>query len=482
MPSDSTVWPDWVQDAVFYQIFPDRFAKSSRVPKAGHIEAWDSPPTVHGYKGGDLLGVVEHLDYLSELGVNALYLNPVFASASNHRYHTLDYFRIDPMLGGGAAFRELLSAAHDRGMRVVLDGVFNHASRGLLQFNDILENGSGSAYLDWFHVHSYPLNAYGGGPLGYDAWWGLPALPKFNTETPAVREFLWRAAEYWLEQGIDGWRLDVPSEIEDDEFWRTFRRRSRAVRPDAYIVGEIWTDASRWLKGDMFDGVMNYPLTRAIYGFVARELAQQELAQSGLHALALLDAPGMVAEVEPLLSAYPAGAVASQLNLLGSHDTPRLLTSLCGDLAAVRQALLLLFAFPGAPCLYYGDEIGLTGGHDPYCRAGMPWEQRDTWDLGLLDFVKRLTRLRSEQVALRRGATRVSAPKDHLVAIARGEICAARPELLVLANSSGATSTVPVATLPLGRYRDLLTDRELTQALGAPLVPARGGLMLKPID
>ena len=159
-------------------IFPDRFARSGRVPKPNNLEEWNAPPTVHGYKGGDLLGVVEKLDHLQELGVNALYLNPIFASGSNHRYHTHDYFRVDPMLGGDAALDELVAAAHGRGMRVVLDGVFNHASRGLLQFHDILENGAASPYLDWFHVNGFPLNAYGGGQLGYDAWWGLPALPK----------------------------------------------------------------------------------------------------------------------------------------------------------------------------------------------------------------------------------------------------------------------------------------------------------------
>src|SRR5690606_14648732 len=323
MQGDTGGFPDWVQDAVFYQIFPDRFARSARVPKPGNLEAWDAPPTVHGYKGGDLLGVVERLDHLTELGVTALYLNPVFASGANHRYHTHDYFQVDPMLGGDAALAALLTAAHARGMRVVLDGVFNHASRGLLQFHDLLENGSASPYVDWFHVNRFPLNAYGGGPLGYEAWWGLPALPKLNVGNPAVREFLWRVGEHWLERGIDGWRLDVPNEIDDDAFWQEFRRRCRAVNPEAYLVGEIWTGAERWLHGDIFDGVMNYPLTRAIFGLVGRDLATDEIARSGLDGVEALGAKRFVKRVEGLLGAYPRGAVYSQLNLLGSHDTPR---------------------------------------------------------------------------------------------------------------------------------------------------------------
>lgn len=240
--------PDWVKDAVFYQIFPDRFARSKAVAKPTFLEPWDAPPTVHGFKGGDLIGVLEHLDYLQDLGVNAIYFNPIFQSTANHRYHTYDYFRVDPILGGNEAFQRLLDEAHRRGIRIVLDGVFNHASRGFFQFNHLLENGPASPYKDWFIVHSWPLHAYDHQrPPNYAAWWNLHALPKLNTANPAVREFLWDVARYWIEQGIDGWRLDVPNEINDDEFWREFRRRVKEANPEAYIVGEIWGDATRWL-------------------------------------------------------------------------------------------------------------------------------------------------------------------------------------------------------------------------------------------
>ena len=206
--------PDWAADAVFYQIYPDRFARSARVPKLPRLEAWDSPPTHHGYKGGDLLGVVEHLDWLADLGVTALYLNPIFQSASNHRYHAYDYFRVDPMLGGNEAFDALIAAAHGRGIRVVLDGVFNHTGRGFFPFHDVLENGADSPYFDWFTVHHTPVNAYDlSRPPSYEAWWRLHALPKLNTANPAVREYLMGVAEHWIRRGADGWRLDVPEEI-----------------------------------------------------------------------------------------------------------------------------------------------------------------------------------------------------------------------------------------------------------------------------
>ena len=211
--------PPWVRDSIFYQIFPDRFAKSDRVVKPGGLESWESDPTEFGYKGGDLRGVTEHLDYLTDLGINAIYLCPIFQSASNHRYHTNDYFQIDPLLGGHDAFEEMLETCHDRGIRVVLDGVFNHCGRGFFQFNDILENGAASPWLDWFTIKNLPLNAYDAtAPPNYEAWYDLHPLPKFNTDNPQVREFIMQVGEHWMRLGIDGWRLDVPNKITSQGF------------------------------------------------------------------------------------------------------------------------------------------------------------------------------------------------------------------------------------------------------------------------
>ncbi len=264
---NEVVTPEWVKHAVFYQIFPDRFARSARVDKPNNLEAWDSEPTTFGYKGGDLLGVLEHLDHIQQLGATALYFNPIFQSASNHRYHTHDYYQVDPLLGGDAAFDELLAECKRRGLRVVLDGVFNHSSRGFFQFNDILENGGASPWLDWFYVDQpsgeHPINAYDiKRAPGYRAWWGLHALPKFNTDNPQVREYLMRVGEYWIRKGVDGWRLDVANEIRTPGFWQEFRRRIKAINPDAYIVAEIWDESPQWLRGDQFDAVMNYHLPK----------------------------------------------------------------------------------------------------------------------------------------------------------------------------------------------------------------------------
>jgi neopullulanase len=406
VPGDQAFTPQWVHDAVFYQIFPDRFARSLSLSKPANLESWESPPTAHGFKGGDLVGIVEHLDYLQDLGASALYLNPVFQSTANHRYHTHDYYRVDPLLGGDDALRLLLDEAHRRDMRIVLDAVLNHASRGFYQFSHVLENGLQSPYVDWFHILSWPLDPYPseGESPGYASWWNLPALPKFNTSAPEVREFLWRVGQYWIERGIDGWRLDVPNEIDDDAFWQEFRRRVKGANPDAYIVGEIWGDAHRWLQGDQFDGVMNYIFTRACLGFLsAGEIDISVVDGTGLAPVPVLDAPGFEAVVHELLGRYPWPATLAQLNMLDSHDTARFLTIAHGDEASLRLATLCQMAFPGAPCIYYGDEIGMSGGPDPDSRRSFPWSA-SLWNESLRSYMKRCIELRRRHRVLRVGA------------------------------------------------------------------------------
>ncbi len=472
--------PDWVQDAVFYQIFPDRFARSGRVTGL-NLQPWGDPPHFHRYMGGDLWGVIEKLDVLRNLGVNALYFCPVFQSASNHRYHTHDYYQVDPMLGGNEALRQLLDEAHARGMRVVLDGVFNHASRGFFQFNDLLEQGEASAYRDWFHVQGWPLQPYDDTrPANYAAWWDNRALPKFNTTHPAVREFLWDVAEYWIRFGIDGWRLDVPNEIDDDSFWQEFRRRVKRLNPDAYIVGEIWGDAHRWLQGDQFDAVMNYHFTRPCLAFFgARTLNHEMNERSGMGRVDPMSAEAFAARMTEVTQMYHPEIVRAQLNLLDSHDTARYLSAVGGDATAHRLALTFQFTYPGAPCLYYGDEIGLPGGPDPDCRRAFPWDE-SVWDHATRNHVRTLAAARHASPALQRG--------DFTVTHAQGEgLVFTRPHAsgtaVIAMNCAHEAADLPAPDLHMpggeaGTYTDVLSGQTFDLSGGVVRVPARGSVVL----
>lgn len=352
---------------------------------------WDTLPTRENMFGGNLVGICEKLEYIASLGVNAIYLCPIFKSNSNHRYHTVDYFEIDPVLGTLKDFDKLVKNAHKLGLRVILDGVFNHCSRGFFQFNSLMELGKNSPYVDWFHVHGWPLHAYSGKP-NYDCWWGYPALPKFNTDNPDVRDYLFSVGEYWMKRGIDGWRLDVPNEIDDDSFWQEFRRRIKAINPDAYIVGEIWDEPSRWLQGDQFDGVMNYQFRKAVLAYLFDEK------------------PIDVAEfAKRLQDAFPEGRFGVPMNLLGSHDTIRLASLPCSNLQRVKLALALLFFLPGAPCIYYGEEIGMLGGKDPDNRRSFPWDKfPEMQKAPIYDYLKSLIALRNKERVLRDGSLEIA--------------------------------------------------------------------------
>lgn len=388
--------PAWTKDAVFYQIFPDRFCRSPRYRAVGRFVPWGSRPTRENMFGGNLAGIEDHLDYIAGLGVNAIYLCPIFKSNSNHRYHTVDYFEIDPVLGTLKDFDRLVKKAHRLGLRIILDGVFNHCSRGFFQFNSLLELGENSPYVDWFHVKGWPLNAYSGKP-NYECWWNYPALPKFNTGCPEVREYLFSVAEYWTRRGIDGWRLDVPNEIDDDSFWQEFRRRVKAINPEAYIVGEIWDEPSRWLQGDQFDGVMNYIFRKAVMKFLFDEnpISVQEFC-------------------DRVRAAFPEGRGDIPMNLLGSHDTTRLLSQPCASLERIKLAYALLFFMPGAACIYYGEELSMKGGKDPDCRRSFPWDELENRkSQPLYEFICNLVKMRRENPVLRDGKMEITCGGAH---------------------------------------------------------------------
>jgi cyclomaltodextrinase len=449
--------PDWVKHAVFYQIFPDRFAKSKQPRKRllqNFIwEEWHEIPTLQGYKGGDLWGVMEQLDYLQDIGINAIYFTPIFQSASNHRYHTHDYYQVDPMLGGNPAFKDLLDAAHDRNIKIVLDGVFNHASRGFFFFHDILENGPHSPWLDWFKIEGWPLSAYDGNfPANYAGWDGNRALPVFNHDNPEVREYIMEIAEYWIKFGIDGWRLDVPFEIKSPGFWQEFRERVKAVNPEAYIVGEVWEDAREWLDGTQFDGVMNYLFAAPTIAFAAGDRVDlAQLEGRSYYPYPALFAKEYGAQIQKVLDLYPWQIQLTQLNLLASHDTARLLTIARGDKASVELATLLLLTFPGAPSIYYGDEVGLPGALDPDSRRGFPLEAH--WELDVLDYHKQLIALRHKYAALRTGSYHILFAEGTVYVFAR---ILGHEEIVVAVNVSTEPANISFEPANLKSTHDKL--------------------------
>ena len=380
--------PDWVADSIFYQIFPDRFFNGDSNNDPPNIKPWNSSPTNKAFFGGDLIGIIRKFDYLLDLGVNAIYLNPIFQSSSNHRYNTYDYFKIDPKLGDLDDFIQLLDVAHQNSVHIILDGVFNHCGRGFFAFDDILENSDDSPYKDWFLPKSYPLDAYSSDTEpNYDAWWQIKSLPKFNTNNPDVRKYLFGIARYWIELGADGWRLDVPNEIDDLDFWQEFCYEVKSINANAYILGEIWTPDTKWVGDGLFDGLMNYPFREILTNVLTQEYP---------------DISGLKNDFMRLGTMYPPPVNQFMYQLLGSHDTERVLTILQGDIRKLKLAYLLLFSLQGAPSIYYGDEIGLQGGKDPDCRRTFNWD-RDTWNFEIYEYLKNLIQYRKEYLTLRYG-------------------------------------------------------------------------------
>ena len=423
--------PFWVQDAIFYKIFPDRFANGDPANDPPNVQKWGSAPTAWGFQGGDLRVIIQHFDYLLDLGINALYLTPIFSSTSTHRYNISDYYQIDPKLGTLDDFHALVETAHRNGVRIILDGVFNHCGRGFLPFVDVLENGEHSPYKDWFLINRFPLDAYGpGDPHNYIGWWNHKALPKLNTANTEVRKYVLGVARYWLEQGIDGWRLDVPNEIDDDSFWAEFRRVVRSVNRDAYLVGEIWDVNPRWTDDKHFDGLMNYPVRDALLAFLqGRENAVQ-----------------FSERIDRLFKSYRSDNLYAMYVPLDSHDTERFKTLVGGNTDKLKLAFLFQMAFLGAPAIYYGDEIGQEGGKDPDSHRAFPWKEMD-WNQDLRSWIKILIAIRKRSPSLRRGGFVQLFAEDGLYAFARtlGE-----EKILIALNATGRSRRYNLSCASLG--------------------------------
>jgi len=378
--------PAWAADSVVYQIFVDRFANGDETNDPPGIDPWGTRPTSRSFSGGDLAGIIDRLDHLAGLGVSCIYLTPVFLAPSNHKYDTTDYYRIDPRFGDEATARRLVDESHARGIRVMLDAVFNHCGFSFGPFQDVMARGAESPYYKWFNIHELPVRAR---PRpNYETFaMDVPDMPKLRTDNREVRDYLIRAAEYWTRTlDIDGWRLDVADDV-DPGLWREFRARIRAIKPEALMVGEILHDATPFLRGDQMDSVMNYPW---------RELCLQYFADR------TIGTDAFACALTALQMRYRRQVQYAMWNLLGSHDRPRFLTLCNGDVRRALLASTFQFTYPGTPYIFYGDEIGMEGDDDPDCRQCMVWDKQK-WDEQLPTHYAGLARLRRRYRALRRG-------------------------------------------------------------------------------
>lgn len=448
--------PKWALGAVIYQIFPDRFANGDPSTNPPETDPWGSPPHSRRFQGGDLPGIASRLSYLTRLGVDLIYLNPIFASPSNHRYDATDYDRVDPALGGNDALVELVNGVHESGLRLMLDASLNHTHPRFFAFQDLLRRGRKSPYRDWFVVNEWPPRVKVRHPLEswqkawlpvweeeaglaieyvddegpaieptYESWFGVPSMPRINLAHPPARRFMLEVATSWVEEmGVDGWRMDVARYV-DPDFWNDFRAAVREANPQTFLLAEILGDARQWLQGDRFDATMNYTF---------RDIAVRFLAKSEI------DAAGASDALARLWAQYAWPVTLANQNLIGSHDTPRFLTVAGGEEWRLRLATVLQLTFPGAPGIYFGDEIGLEGEDDPECRRAFLWEP-DPITHPLAAQISDLTALRRRHPSLVGGEWRPLTSEGELLAFQR---IAGRERLAIFINRGKRT----VASLP----------------------------------
>ncbi|MBE5927435.1 MAG: alpha-glycosidase [Lachnospiraceae bacterium] len=390
-PSDVYKAPAWVNDTIWYQIFPERFCNGNPDISPKGTKAWpkkSSKITFWDKFGGDIEGITSKLDYIKNLGISGIYLTPINTAPSTHKYDTADYYEIDPHFGDIETVQNFVSEAHKRGIRIMFDGVFNHCGTMFSKWQDVLEKGPDSKYFNWFMINKWPLlesklykpvNSLNG---VYYTFGFFDSMPKLNTNNPEVIDYFLDVCTYWVKTfDIDAIRLDVANEV-SHTFCKALRQRLLSLKPDFYLLGEIWHDATQWLRGDEFDSVMNYPFSESANEFWLKPDSTKESLQYSINRC---------------YSLYPKQVNNILFNLLDSHDTARLINRLKGNLDKLYQLLVLLFTMPGTVCIYYGTEIALDGGHDPDCRRPMPWAAIEAGKYNdRIDMIKKLISLRND--------------------------------------------------------------------------------------
>ncbi len=403
--------PSWVQDQVWYSIFPERFNNGdpSINPKGtlewGKVDKYSN----HQFFGGDLQGIINKLPYLKSVGFTGIYMTPIFEADATHKYDTVDYFKIDKAFGTNELFGKLVEEAHKLGIKVMLDAVFNHSGFRHPYFLDVVKNGKNSKYYDCFYIlddklpiANFELNKdlsinrnkikhmfRNPALLNYRTFAFTPFMPKLNTNNPVMKKYLLDVAKFWIEKyDIDGWRLDVSNEV-GHKFWRDFRTTVKDAKKATYIVGENWDNSNPWLQGDQHDGVMNYEILIPIWSYFGTNITTKEYSSTEF-----------MYRINKVLTDYPKHVLKSMYNLIDSHDTSRILDICSNNIELVKLPYLFLFAFPGAPSIYYGGEIGLSGGHDPENRRCMLWD-KDKQNMNVLSHIKKLITLRNKYPAFK---------------------------------------------------------------------------------
>lgn len=374
------------KDMIVYEIFVDRFYKD------GIDESWYKLPTANDIYGGNLKGILNKLDYLEKLGVNCIYLTPIFSSPSNHKYDTVDYYTIDKSFGDKETLKTLIDECHKKDIKIILDAVFNHTSNQFFAFKDVLEKGSNSKYYNWYLFKD---------KNSYECFGSSKNMPKFNTACSEAAEYAINVAKYWIKEfHIDGWRLDVANEI-DHKFWRRFREEIKSVKPDAFIIGEAWDGAESYLNGDQYDSVMNYPFMYALINYFAKNS---------------FTINEFDAYINNLFARYRKPIRNQMLNLIGSHDTSRFLYEAGENIESLKMAVFFQMTSIGIPMVYYGDELGLTGGNDPDSRRTIDFKNGNK---ELFNYYKKLISIRKNSAALKHGEFKTIYASDNVYAYKR---------------------------------------------------------------
>ena len=505
--ADDFATPDWVKDGIFYQIFTDRFCNgnhkidpdfsewyyqkknklspAAREGKYKFIDDWYNTKVLgedenrhYLFYGGDLEGVKQKIEYLKDLGITIIYFNPLVQAASNHKYEAFDYFKIDPHFGSNDDFIKLVKELHQNGIRVIVDFAFNHVGVGFFAFKDCVEKGKNSKYYHWFDWHKWPLpdeitddfdaKEY------YQCWWGHSIMPDLNFDLDRkhpeenyikdqseanvnedVVKYILDVADFWLNEfDIDGFRLDIPNEVLF-WFWKIFRKKVKSVKPEAYLIGEIWHNATEWINDDYFDAVMNYKYFKdPVYDFFIENSSAEDFAKI----------------ITEGLQKYPLQATQVMMNLLDSHDTFRFLESADGNIAKLKLAVLFQMTFVGAPHIFYGDEIAMPGGHDPDNRRPFNWKfENDKVAVELRDWYKKLIAIRKKSISLRRGNYKLISAKDNVIVYKR---ILDEEGLIIIINNNSKDRKLD---FPLNSYLDLITETRFTKNI----IPAMSGLILQ---